>query len=53
VLTAYVFDVTGTHTAILWAYAALFAVSAALVLRLGPYPNLASARKAEAAAPAP
>jgi MFS family permease len=44
VLTAYVFDVTGSHSGILWFYAALFAVSALLVLRLGPYPDLAHPR---------
>lgn len=40
ILTNRVFDLTGSHTAILWVYMVLFAAAALLVLRLGPYPRL-------------
>lgn len=55
ILTNRVFDVTGSYTSILWVYAGLFALSALLVLRLGPYPALEAATppggKGPAAAP--
>jgi MFS family permease len=42
-LTAMSFDRLGTHTPILWAYVVLFAISAVLIARLGPYPRLPAA----------
>lgn len=39
-LTNYVFDRTGSHTPALWLYVAVFAISALLIARLGPYPEL-------------
>ena len=46
ILTNRVYDLTGSHTAILWVYTALFVTAALLVLRLGPYPQLEAAQRA-------
>lgn len=39
-VTNMVYDRLGTHTPALWMYVGFFAVSAVLVLRMGPYPKL-------------
>lgn len=39
-LTALSFDLLGSHTPILWVYVGLFALSGAMILRLGAYPVL-------------
>jgi MFS family permease len=41
-LTTGVYQALGTHTPVLWLYAALFVVSGVMVARLGPYPELAA-----------
>jgi MFS family permease len=40
IITNRVYDVLGSHTPVLWVYVALFLLSAVLILRLGPYPDL-------------
>ena len=40
ILTNQVYDRLGTHTPALWIYLAFFAISALMILRLGPYPVL-------------
>jgi MFS family permease len=40
IITNRVYDVLGSHTPVLWVYVALFLLSAMLILRLGPYPDL-------------
>ncbi|MCU0758938.1 MAG: MFS transporter [Steroidobacteraceae bacterium] len=52
ILTNRVYDLTGSHTAILWVYMGLFAAAALLVLRLGPYPRLEPPAPAAGGAPA-
>ncbi|MCP5327158.1 MAG: MFS transporter [Sinobacteraceae bacterium] len=52
IVTNRVFDVTGSHTSILWVYAGLFALSALLVLRLGPYPALEAVTPPDGKGPA-
>lgn len=42
IVTNRVYDVMGTHTPVLWVYVAMFVISAALILRLGRYPDLSS-----------
>jgi MFS family permease len=39
-VTSMTFDRTGSHTTILWVYVGLFAISAAMIARLGAYPEL-------------
>jgi MFS family permease len=39
-VTNMVYDRLGTHTPVLWIYVGFFAVSAVLVLSMGPYPKL-------------
>jgi MFS family permease len=39
-VTSQVFDRTGSYAPVLWAYAAVFALTGVLVARLGPYPRL-------------
>jgi hypothetical protein len=38
-LAARISDTTGSYSAALWAYAAIFAVASLLLLSLGPYPK--------------
>lgn len=45
VLTALVYDRTGSHTLALWIYVAMFTISAVLVLRLGAYPKLRASER--------
>jgi hypothetical protein len=40
ITTNVVYDQFGSHTPALWAYVAMFVVSALMVLRLGSYPQL-------------
>lgn len=40
ILTNWVYDRLGSHTPVLWLYVAFFVISALLILRLGPYPQL-------------
>ena len=40
ITTNVVYDQFGSHTPALWAYVAMFIVSALMVLRLGSYPQL-------------
>jgi predicted MFS family arabinose efflux permease len=46
IATNVVFDRVGSHVPALWVYVALCALSALLVLRLGPYPRLPGAEAA-------
>ncbi len=43
VLTALSMDRLGTYTPVLWLYVGAFALAALMILRLGPYPAMASA----------
>ncbi|MGA0019784.1 MAG: MFS transporter, partial [Steroidobacteraceae bacterium] len=43
IITNRVYDVLGSHTPVLWVYVALFLISAVMILRLGPYPELPTA----------
>lgn len=43
IITNRVYDVLGSHTPVLWVYVALFLISALMILRLGPYPELPTA----------
>jgi len=40
IITNRVYDVMGSHTPVLWVYVVLFLISAAMILRLGHYPEL-------------
>jgi MFS family permease len=40
IITNRVYDVMGSHTPVLWVYVVLFLISAAMILRLGRYPEL-------------
>lgn len=47
ILAARISDTTGSYSAALWAYAAIFAVASLLLLSLGPYPSWQAPADAE------